>query len=51
MRNSQIDADLIISVKADNSAELDEVFFLTLSSVDGGGEIDGNHSISKFVIR
>ena len=51
MRDSQIDADVIVSVKADTVAELDEVFLLSLTSVDGGAEIDRNHSLATLIIR
>ena len=51
MRDSQTEADLLVSVAADDVAELDEMFLLTLTSVDGGAEISSNRSMQRFVIR
>ena len=44
-------AEISVGLLADDIAELNETFVMTLYKVEGGGEIDEDYDTSTFVIR
>ncbi|CAK8694047.1 unnamed protein product [Clavelina lepadiformis] len=51
VHDGQIDAEILVTISADQLPELEETFLLTLLSVNGGAEIDNQNKRQLFAIR
>ena len=45
------DGEVVLFIMADGQPELEEVFFMYLTSAEGGAEIDNRYNSSRFTIQ